>query len=554
MAEQREESFPIAGAAAPVLRSRRTLSIVWIVPLVAVLIGIWLVYKTVSEKGPEITITFKSAEGLEAGKTKINYKDVDIGKVTAIRLSEDLSHVTVTAEMVPDAGRYLTEETRFWVVRPQITAGGVSGLGTLLSGAFIGIEPAIGGTPRRHFDGLERQPMVTGETAGSRYILAASRLGSLNRGSPIYFRQIRVGQVVDYQLEPAGDNVEIQIFIEAPYNQFVRHNTSFWLASGLDFNLTANGLRVDTESAMSLLIGGIAFANLTSREPGEEVEENALFTLFETYEDANKDRYTRKRDAIVEFHGTVRGLSIGAPVEFRGMRVGEVVDIGMVGNFDTFEFTIPVRVRLEPERLPLPMTEGQPLREREQRMLAAGFRAQLATGNLLTGQLFIDLDFHPDALPVESRYQNGMPIIPSVPPSTQASLDSVTRFVKRLDQMPLDVIGRDLEHSLAGLERLINGPDLRNTVAASGRVMSALESTSQSLTSNTLPALNETLTGMQLVLQDLDQWVSADAPLQGDVRETLQELAKAARAVRELADALERHPEALLQGKGGEGQ
>jgi paraquat-inducible protein B len=230
------------------------------------------------------------------------------------------------------------------------------------------------------------------------------------------------------------------------------------------------------------------------------------------------------------------------------------MDIGMEADFDKLEFTIPVRVRLEPERLPLPIAEGQTQKDREQRMLAAGFRAQLATGNLLTGQLFIDLNFHEDAPPVEQRLYDGLPVIASVPSSSQEITQAVTRFVRRLEQVPLEAIGKDLERSLAGIQQLVNDPDLREAVASLGRIMAGLETTTQTLNADTVPELNGALAEMQTVLRDLDQWVSADAPLQGDLRETLEALAKAARAVSELADMLERHPEALLQGKGGEGQ
>jgi paraquat-inducible protein B len=279
-----------------------------------------------------------------------------------------------------------------------------------------------------------------------------------------------------------------------------------------------------------------------------------LFTLFETYERARDDRYTLKRDAIVEFHESVRGLSVGAPVEFQGLKIGEVLDIGLVMDFDKLEFTIPVRVRVEPERLPLPIAEGQSQKEREHRLIGKGFRAQLETGSLLTGQLFINLDFHADAPPVEPRYQNGLLVVPSVPSSSRAIMQSVMRFVKRLDELPVEDIGRDLQGTLAGMERLVNGPDLSAAVASLKRIMVGLETTTQTLNAETVPELSAVLAEMQTVLKDLDQWVSADAPLQADLRQTLEALSAAARAVSELADMLERHPEALFQGKEGEGR
>ncbi|MGB3223066.1 MAG: MlaD family protein [Desulforhopalus sp.] len=546
------EQRGVPDAATPVVKQQRTFSFVWLVPLVAILIGSWLVYKAMSEKGPTITITFKSAEGLEAGKTKIKYKDVELGKVVAVDLSSDFSHVTLTVEMVPEAKAYLTEETRFWVVRARVTAGQASGLDTLLSGAYIGIEPGNGGKTKSQFEGLEKQPMVTRDVQGRFFKLSALRLGSLNPGSPIYFRQISVGQVVDYQLLPGGENVDIEIFIEAPYDQFVLENTRFWLASGLDFDLTTDGLRVDTESLMSLLIGGIAFSSFIGEETGPAAEADTVFMLHKTYEEARDQIYKVKYDVIVEFNESVRGLSIGAPVVFRGIQLGTVEDINLEGDFENLVFKIPVLLRLEPERMGLAMVSGEDLIDRWQRLVAKGFRAQLATGNLLTGQLFIDVDFHKNVPQDDLRFRDGVAILPSVPSPTQEVMQGVTGFIKRLDDLPLEDIVRDLQQTLAGVDRLVNGPDIPHAVKSLGRMMTEFENTATSINTETMPQFNVALVEIQKVLNNLDLWVSSDGPLQGDLSKMLQELSAAGRAVSELSDMLERHPEALIQGKRGQ--
>jgi len=551
MTEQTDGSAIIPEAATPEIKQHRSFSIVWIVPIVALLIGAWLVYKAVSEKGPTITITFESAEGLEAGKTKIKYKDVELGTVTAIVLADDFSHVTVTAEMAKESKHYLTEKTRFWVVRARVAAGQVTGLGTLFSGAFIGIDPDLEGKSMRHFKGLEKPPMVTGEVAGRQYRLAANRLGSLTPGSPIYFRQIQVGQVADFKLEPNGENVTIDIFVQAPYYQFVRQKTRFWVASGLDVDLTANGLRVDTESVVSLLIGGLAFATFPHEDGGPEAEEGAHFKLYDTYEAARDDRYTVKRDMIIEIKDSVRGLSVGAPVEFRGLQIGKVTDIDLDADFENLDFTVPVRIELEPERLHLgsPKDEKDAI-DRWQRLLDKGFRAQLETGSLLTGQLYVKLDIFEDAPPAKLSFYGDLPVIPSLPSSSQEIMQGVTRFLKKLDQLPLEAIGKDLQNTMAGVDKLVNGPDLRDAVQSLGGILDELKTTTQTLNADTVPRINTALAEMATVLKNLDGWVSADAPLQGDLRKTLEELAAAGRAISELADMLERHPEALIQGKG----
>ncbi len=231
-----------------VVQSKKQISIVWLIPIVAILIGGWLAYKGLSEKGPMVTITFESAEGLEAGKTQVKYKDVNIGEVASIRFSEDLSRVLVTAELVKEATPFLTENTQFWVVRPRVTASGVSGLGTLFSGAYIGMDPGKEGNSARRFEGLEIPPVVTTGMPGRNFLLQANSLGSLDFGAPVYYRQIQVGQVIGYQLDASGRSLSIKIFVNAPHDKLVRNNTRFWNASGLDLKLDADGIKLNTQS------------------------------------------------------------------------------------------------------------------------------------------------------------------------------------------------------------------------------------------------------------------------------------------------------------------
>ena len=267
-----------------VVQTRKRFSIVWVVPVVAALIGGWLAYKALSEKGPTITITFESAEGLEAGKTKIKYKDVEIGQVESISLSEDLSHIMVTAELVREAKTWLSENTRFWVVRARVAAGEVSGLGTIFSGVYIAIDPGKGGKPARVFKGLEIPPIVTTDLPGRHFLLRAGRLGSLDIGSPVYFRQIKVGQVVAHNLEKDGRAVHIRIFIHAPHHQLVSKNTRFWNASGFDVSVDASGIKVNTESFVAIMIGGIAFDTPVNLGSGGPAKDGETFELYKSRE------------------------------------------------------------------------------------------------------------------------------------------------------------------------------------------------------------------------------------------------------------------------------
>ncbi|MGH8755394.1 MAG: intermembrane transport protein PqiB, partial [Burkholderiales bacterium] len=258
-------------------KSRRTLQLVWLIPLVAALLGGWLAVKTILERGPTITISFKTAEGLEAGKTKIKYKDVEVGVVTSVVLSKDLKRVIATAELVKDAEAYLVEDTKFWVVRARISGGGVTGLGTLLGGTYVGTDIGKSKNKRHDFIGLEEPPVIATDVPGRQFVLRANTLGSLNIGVPVFFRRLQVGQVTAHELDKDGKGVTLKVFVNAPYDQYVNGNTRFWNASGIDITLDATGFKVNTESLVSIVIGGIAFQTLAEDAALPPAEADAVF-------------------------------------------------------------------------------------------------------------------------------------------------------------------------------------------------------------------------------------------------------------------------------------
>jgi paraquat-inducible protein B len=362
------------------IRTGKSFSIIWVVPIVAAIIGGWLIFKALSEKGPEITIVFKSAEGLEAGKTKLKYKDVVVGLVDSISLSKDLSSVIVKADLVKESEIFMKDKTRFWVVRPRISAGEVSGLGTLMAGAYIAVDPSQEGKSRLSFTGLERPPVVTADVPGSRFELRADRLGSLDSGSPIYYRQLRVGEVEEYELDQDGQALTIKIFIRAPYDQFVLKNTRFWNASGLDFTVDANGLKVNTESVIALLLGGIAFDTPVELESSAAAQTGEKFQLYGSRQEALKKSYTIKSYWLIKINGSVKGLAPGAPVQFRGIQVGQVMDINLKIDPDNIDMRIPVLIEIEPERIFKADKISDDVEARKQFMtllVAKGLRAQL---------------------------------------------------------------------------------------------------------------------------------------------------------------------------------
>ena len=509
-------------------KKRTPISLVWVMPIVAALVGVWVAVTRVLSEGPKITIVFQSAEGLEAGKTKVHFNGVDIGTVSAIRLSEDHQRVIITAQMTPKTEDFLVKDTEFWVVRPRISGANVTGLGTLISGAYIGLEIGASKEQKRDFVGLETPPVVTGEVPGRIFVLKTPDLGSLDTGTPIFFRRLQVGQVASYALDADGKALTVQIFVRAPYDQYVNPNTRFWNASGVDVTLSASGLKVQTQSVLSILIGGIAFETDPTLPVVPPAETNAVFTLFDNRAEAFEPAPQNPQTYQLVFNQSVRGLTVGAPVEFRGIPVGEVSDIRAQIDLRTFQFSVPVTIQMDPRRLGVNVLDALPgmdlgmvRRRLIDSMVAHGVRAQLQTGNLLTGAVYVALDFYPGAAPATVDWTQTPPRLPTVSGELEETEAKVENIVKKLDQMPLVQIGDNLQKALAELDLTL--------VSARGTLVSA---------QGTLGNTSNLTAPNSAQVQQLDS--------------TMQEVSRAARSVRVLSDYLERHPEALLRGKKGE--
>jgi paraquat-inducible protein B len=527
-------------AAIPTRRRGWSVQFIWIVPIVAALIGGWLVIKGILERGPTITITFRTAEGLEAGKTKIKYKNVDVGDVKMVKLSEDRQGVVATAEIVKEAEPYLVEDTRFWVVRPRVAGGQVSGLGTLFSGSYIGLDIGKSDAERRHFIGLDTPPIFTADMPGRHFVLESKDLGSLGVGSPVYYRQVEVGSVVADELSKDGKSVTLKIFVNDPYDQYVTTNTRFWNASGVDISLDATGIKVDTQSLASILIGGIAFEAPPSSAPAGSAEENHVFALANSRSEAMRHPDTLALPFLLYFKDSLRGLSIGAPVEFRGIIIGEVQTLNLEFDEAQGEFRFPVGITVYPGRLAAMASDKSKAtddpsvrRTRLNAMVEHGLRAQLRTGNLLTGQLYVAVDFFPDAPQAHMDWTRTPPIIPTVVGSMTEVQETLHRLARSFEKLPLDQIGTDLRQSLRTLNRTLESAD---------KFVKRLDG-------DIAPAAKTTLEEARKTLKTAEQAIASDAPLQQDLRSMLRELSRAAQSLRTLADYLERNPESLIRGK-----
>ncbi|MDG3443972.1 intermembrane transport protein PqiB [Nitrospirillum amazonense] len=513
-------------------------SLVWLIPAIAAIVGLTLVVKTVWMKGPSITISFLTADGIEPGKTKVKFKDVDIGEVKGVTLTDDHARVLVTVELTKDAKGFAVDDSRFWVVRPRFAETGVSGLNTLLSGSYIGVDAGKSDNPRKEFTGLEDPPVVASDVPGQRYVLHTDDIGSLAAGSPVYYKRIPVGHVERYTLDEDGRHITLHVFIKSPYDHFITKDSKFWHASGVDVRIDGSGLKVDTEALATILMGGIAFEDPPDT-PMTPAAAGSQFWLAANHVDAMKAPEGYHVAMVMRFHQSIRGLTVGAPVDFRGVEIGNVTGVGIDYDPATQDFTSRVMVNIFPDRLASfeqtlpPESERAARMQRLAELVNRGLRAQLRTGSFLTGQLYVAVDFMPKAPPVQFNPNTDPVELPTVPGDLEELYQKVQEIVAKLDKIPFDAIGENARKALASVDGATRH----------------IDELVQHADHDVLPEIRDSLKQMEQTLAATQASVAPDAPLQQDTRQALKGVMDATRSLKALSDSLERHPESLVRGR-----
>jgi paraquat-inducible protein B len=541
------------------VRRRRRFSLFWLIPLVCGGIGLYLVVTTLANRGPLITITFKTANGISAEQTQVEHKSVALGLVEDVKLSDDMSHVLVHVRMNRQGERVLTSHARFWVVRPRLSPGSISGLETLVSGAYIEVDPGLpGGEEQRDFAGLEEPPGKRSDEPGRSFVLKAKALGSLGPGSPMFYRDVNVGEVLSYDLGDGLGPVTINVFVRSPFDKFVHENTHFWNASGISVGVGAQGLHVELESFQALLSGGIAFETpQKTSAPASEPEHE--FKLYTDKAEADSAGFRRNIPFVTYFQSSVSGLARGSAVQVFGIQLGTVTDVRLIMEPGGKNIRARVAFELQPERV---FSDDEVGRETDARAVTESFvrrgmRAVLESSNFLTGQKTISLEFVPNA-PVATVGQEGDALLL---PSQGGGLDNITSslsdIASKLDTIPFDEIGKNLNNTLASISSTVSGPDVKDSL----KKLSATLTDVQHLVHNADRGMTPVLQKLPKMSEDLQQAVArANAALgeggyggnsdfQRNLSRLLDQVNDAARSIRLLADFLDRHPEALVRGR-----
>jgi paraquat-inducible protein B len=476
---------------------------IWIIPIVTTLIGAWILFYHFSHQGPQVVLTTLNAEGIEAGKTKIKSRSVNVGVVEQVTLSKDLNHVIIQARLNAGMNTLLHGDTVFWVVKPQIGREGVSGLGTLLSGAYIELQPGSKGKTLDEFVLLDSPPLASPDAKGIRIILDSDQAGQLNASDPVLFRGYRVGSVESSTFDTKSRLMRYQLFIGAPYDSLVTTNVRFWKDSGVAVDLSSQGMRVEMAALATLFSGGVSFDVPDGLERGKAItQDRVTFKLFDNRSSIQNSLYTEHEDFLLFFSDSVRGLQSGAPVEFRGIRVGTVADVpffavGMKQRVDN-DFRIPVLIRIERGRfrddLESDANFAQILKTAKER----GLRASLKSGNLLTGALFIDLDFYPDAKPWKDPLEvAGYPLLPTTSGGLAQIQQKLMQTLDKINNLPLD--------------SMLN--EVTKTLAESQRTMRETQKTLEALTAITAnPAMQDLPKDLQKTLNELSRSMKGFQP------------------------------------------
>ncbi len=511
---------------------RRRFSFVWLIPLIAAGIAIYLGYRTFVQQGPLLTVTFTSGDGLAAGQTQVKFKAVALGTVESIDLSKDNSKVVVQVRMNRAGARFLTSHSSFWVVRPHFTPNDISGLDTLVSGAYIAVDPGTpGGHYADHFTGLVEPPSVRSDEPGQTYQLKTEGIGALGAGSPVFYRDIDVGEVLGYDVGNGLGPITVNVFVRAPFDQLIRDKSHFWKSSGVTAGLQGDGFHVEFQSLQAVISGSIAFdvpKDVATTPPSPN---NTQFPLYNSESDAVAAGYKKQIPLVAYFESSVAGLAAGAPVDVLGVQVGVVTEVRLI--VDPFKGGAKARVAmaLQPDRV---VQDGEFPNNLDpdivmQKMVSHGLRAELETLSYITSQKGVTLAFVPNAASAKIGMEGDAILLPSEPGGLDNVLTTASQITTELAKIPFEKIGKDADKLLVSANNTIGGAQMKQTLAA---------------LSDTLKHANATLNGV-------NQSYGSDSDFQRQLEQVMSQANDALRSIKLLSDYLDRHPESLLLGRSG---
>jgi len=528
------------------------LSFAWLLPLAAILFAAWVLWQAYIERGPLVEIRFDNAGGVIAGETRVRRNDVVVGTVETVKLADDLDSVVVGVRLDPQVSPYIDDDTRFWIVNARINTTEISGLGTLLSGSYIEVDwDDIPGERQSEFIGLDEPPLTTRGTPGLRLTLNAEEAGYIYVGSPIFLRQIEVGRVERRRLAPDAMQVLFDIFIEAPYHRHVYPETRFYGVSGVEGTIDSDGVSVRVESIGALFTGGIAFENRAVDLASTPIEQDgSSYKLFDSRGEARESLFdgddSQQFRLMAKFEGSVKGLKVGAPIEYEGLTVGRVAELNIQLPRTAGEVsTATVVLQFQPRRLGLNNMTQERWYNTAKDLVEGGLRVQLTTGNILTGSLIVKLVNKPDDPKQTVDFDfKPYPLLPDVPSNIEAVTADVETLVKNLSELPLNSLVTAATQLLQEARELIASPDIAKLPAQLSTSMESITAATR-----TLPQMVRSLTQASDNANEVLEGLSPDSEIYIELSTAARELSMAAKSIAAFAELLEDNPSALLTGR-----
>jgi len=543
---------------------RSALSGIWIVPIVAAFIALYLGWQSYAQHGAEITISFQSGDSITAGQTQVRYKGISLGTVRSLAIDPKTRLVEVKVRMTRESAEYMTDRARFWMVRPRLASGDISGVETIIAGAFIQCDPGPQGKgnvgEKDHYQGLETPPTDRYDEPGTTYILKTDRLGPVSNGSAVYFRDVLVGEVLDYDIGTGFEPISIHVFIHAPYDKLVRPGTKFWNSSGFGLQVGPQGLQIQLQSLKSLIAGGIDFETPDDQKQLAAAPAKTVFTLYRDQDEADAAALRRRIPYVSYFESSAKNLGLNAPVFLYGIRVGTVSEVSLLVDPKTASARVRVGYEIEPERVANPVPEMPDMLMLTQRMVQHGLRAKIVSNNLLTGQQVLSLEFVPHAPSAAATMDKDAILIPPGPSGSIDNItDSLSDVTAKLDQIPFAQIGNNLNGLLLHADQMVAGPDMQSALHSLSATLAEARTLVQKADQGMTPALAR----LPQISADLQQSVAhansalasvdQNSDLQHELRQSMDQIRDASQSIALLADFLDRHPEALIRGRSVKG-
>lgn len=523
-------------------------------PILALLIGAWLLYNHFATQGAVARVSFETAEGLEAGKTEVRCRSVRVGTVRKVELAENLASVISVMEIDEQYADLLRKGTRFWVVRPRLTATQISGVDTLITGAYVELDP---GPPSKHntahvseFTGLETPPATNTSVPGRRIVLTSEEAESIGPGSPIYYRGIEVGRIESRDLDSEQRFIAYKAFVREEYSHLITTNVRFWNSSGIDITADASGFKLRTPSVQAMFTGGVSFHVPDGVHAGDAVPDNTQFSLYANRDEAEQSNFNATFSYVLLFDQSVRGLTVLAPVEFRGIKIGRVASIGVDDLPSTEERSVPVLIEVDPTLLrkdtaaKMDKADSEFIRE----LISRGLRGALKTGSLITGAMYVDFDYYPEAAPAEISTAGEYTVLPTVSSGFAQLEAKLTAILDKLQAVPMQTAVTEIANAAKEAQTTII--EARDTLS---RIDTAVEHANTALSN---PAIQQLPTDLQKTLDEMQKTVASigpESPVQGDLLRTLDELRASLRSLKTLTNSVEDKPNSLLFGRDSTG-